>query len=249
MDELFPLLKYQSAAISCDDPWEPARQSAIDRRVVLACVAVACAIAALWYYFGYSASSAPERHGPRVTETRWPRTTSSPETRVSTVAPQHLQQEGQSQQQQWQTNDVAANSIVIMPELPVVANTRPVDPAAQQREAQERQRQQAEAVRLQQERAKQEQKARGQDVIIPLDQEMIIYVAGMPLHVKVHDNDVTSFDVWINGLRYREVAKQKGITQSRTDETLIYNTGRAHLYYVWEQSGKLNHCLLRVRED
>jgi hypothetical protein len=67
--------------------------------------------------------------------------------------------------------------------------------------------------------------------------------------VKIHDNDVTSFDVWAGGQWRREVPKQKGITQSGTDETLIYNTGRARLYYVWEQSGKLNHCLLRVRED
>ena len=67
--------------------------------------------------------------------------------------------------------------------------------------------------------------------------------------MKIHENDVTSFDVWINGSHRREVPKQKGITQSRTDETLIYDGGRARLYYVWEPSGKLNHCLLRVRED
>ena len=35
---------------------------------------------------------------------------------------------------------------------------------------------------------------------------------------------------------------------SGTDEALIYNNGRASLYYVWELSGQLNHCRLRVRE-
>lgn len=35
---------------------------------------------------------------------------------------------------------------------------------------------------------------------------------------------------------------------TRTDETLIYSTGATALYYVWEISGTLNHCLLRVRE-
>jgi len=245
VDELFPLLKYQSATISWDEPWEPVRRPAIDRTVILACIAVALAIVALWFY-AHDSSSA---YRAPVSETRRPRTTSTPETGVPTVAPQRLPQAQRPQQQQWQTDDVAANSIVIRPELPFVANARTVDPAAQQREAQERQRQQSELARVQQERAKQEEKARGQDVIIPLDREMIISISGMPLHVKIHDNDVTSFDVWINGSRRREVPKQKGITQSRTDETLIYNGGRALLYYVWEPSGKLDHCLLRVRED
>jgi hypothetical protein len=75
-----------------------------------------------------------------------------------------------------------------------------------------------------------------------------VNVGGTGVSVKIHDNDVTSFDVWINGQWRREVPKQKGITQSRTDETLIYDSGRARLYYVWEISGRINHCLLRVRD-
>jgi hypothetical protein len=121
--------------------------------------------------------------------------------------------------------------------------------AAQQREAEGRQRRQAELARLQEERARQEQKARGQDVIIPLDQYSVVNVGGLGISMKIHDNDVTSFDVWIGGQWLRAVPKQKGITQSGTDETLIYNTGRARLYYVWEISGELNHCRLRVREN
>ena len=98
-------------------------------------------------------------------------------------------------------------------------------------------------------RANLERKVAGQDVIIPLDEDMIISHGGMSVRVKIHDNDVTSFDVWINGAWHREVPKQKGITHSGTDETLIYSSGGAQLYYVWELSGKLNHCRLRVRED
>jgi hypothetical protein len=93
-----------------------------------------------------------------------------------------------------------------------------------------------------------EQKAAGRDQHVPLDQWQIVNVGGEGLHVKIHDNDVTSFDVWINYGPRREVTKEKGITHSGTDETLIYSNGRAALYYVWEISGRLNHCLLRVRD-
>ncbi len=67
--------------------------------------------------------------------------------------------------------------------------------------------------------------------------------------VRVHDNNVMSFDIWVNGRRYREVRKEKGISHSRTDETFVYSNGRASLYYVWEISGEINSCLLRVREN
>jgi hypothetical protein len=249
VDELFPLLKYQPPTINCYEPWQPVRRSPIDRTVVLACTAVALAIAALWFYLAHDSSPTSSTYRARASGTRWTTTNSTSETRVPFVAPERPPEERRPHQQQWQTNGVAANSIVITPEVRVVANTRPVDSAAQQREAQEQQRRQAELARLQEERAKQEQRARGEDVIIPLDQYRVVNVGGVGVSVMIHDNDVTSFDVWINGLRHREVPKQKGITQSRTDETLIYDNSRARLYYVWEISGELNHCRLRVRED
>ena len=92
-------------------------------------------------------------------------------------------------------------------------------------------------------------KAEGTDVICPLDQTIPVNVGGLSVTVKIHDNDVTTFDAWINGHRMHEVQKQKGISHSRTDETLLYQNGGASLYYVWEISGELNHCLLRVREE
>jgi hypothetical protein len=248
VDELFPLLKYRSATIDCDQPWQPIQRSAIDRSLVLACVAVALVIAALWFYLAHDSNPTSSTYRTPVSETRWPPTTSAPQTSAP-IASQRLPQRQQLQQQQWQSNGMASNSIVITPELPVATNTNAVDGAARQREAQERQRQQAESARLQEERAKQEQKARGQDVVLPLDQYHTVNVGGVGVSVKIHDNDVTSFDVWINGQWHRAVPKQKGISHSGTDETLIYNAGHACLYYVWEISGTLNHCRLRIRED
>ncbi len=66
--------------------------------------------------------------------------------------------------------------------------------------------------------------------------------------VRVLDNDVTSFDVCINGAWHRDVKKEKGLSHSGTDETLIYTDSGASLYYVWEISGELNSCRLRVRD-
>lgn len=132
----------------------------------------------------------------------------------------------------------------------------------QERAAQERlraaqnAREQLQVARLAQDRAAAEkkeretQKAAGRTERIPLDQSSVVpNVGGSDVTVKIHDNDVTSFDVWINGDRRRQVRKQKGITNSRTDETLIYSNSRARLYYVWEISGKPNGCLLRVRDE
>ncbi len=55
--------------------------------------------------------------------------------------------------------------------------------------------------------------------------------------------------VWINGQRLRNVVKENVVTHSGTDETLIYRNGVASLYYVWEISGQLDSCLLRLREN
>jgi hypothetical protein len=203
IDELFPLLKYQPATISCVSSWEPAGPSPKTWALVFAFLVAACGIAALWYHFGYAANSVPERH--RVTETRWPRTitTSTTADPFLSVAPQ--------------TTEAVRGAAPTTYALSTTAEASHAQLATQQREAQERQRQQAELTRLQEERARQEQKARGQDVIIPLDQYCTVNVGGVGVRVKIHDNDVTSFDVWINGQWRREVPKQKGITQSGTD--------------------------------
>jgi hypothetical protein len=236
VDELFPLLKYESATISYDSPCGPANPSPKTWGLVFAFLIAVCGIGALWYYFGYAASSTPESNPLRVTETRWPKTvsTNSAPDSLTSVAVEPSQR-----------SESAATTYATQS----TAEATRIQPAAQQRQAAEQQRQETSLAQLQEERARQEEKARGQDTIIPLDQYRVVNVGGVGVSVKVHDNDVTSFDVWINGTPYREVRKQKGITQSGTDETLIYNAGRARLYYVWELSGQLNHCRVRVRED
>ena len=122
--------------------------------------------------------------------------------------------------------------------------------------AAQRARAQTQAARLAQDRVAAErserelQRAAARTEWIPLDQPSIVRnVGGADVTVKIHDNDVTSLDAWINGNRRRQVTKGKGISGSRTDETLLYSNGRARLYYVSEISGKPNHCLLRVRDE
>ncbi len=90
-------------------------------------------------------------------------------------------------------------------------------------------------------------RAAGEEIILQLDTDSIVRLGGSSVTVKIHDNDIVSLDVWINGVCRRELKKEKGITGSRTGETLLYANGRASLYYVWDISGKLNHCRLRVR--
>ena len=100
-----------------------------------------------------------------------------------------------------------------------------------------------------QRRQAQAERAAGRDIIFALDHEALVDVGGSAVRLRVHDNDVTSIDYWLNRAWYRDVKKQKGTNGSRTDETLLYTNSRASLYYVWELSGALNHCRLRVREN
>ncbi len=107
---------------------------------------------------------------------------------------------------------------------------------------------QTESIRAANKRKKlEEERAAGTDHHIPLDQNYYVTMPGGGVWIKIHDNDVTTFDVSINGAWRRNVRKEKGISHSGTDETYIYGSGGSSLYYVWEISGKLNHCLLRVR--
>ena len=244
IDELFPLLKYQSTTFVYDEPARPDALAPENRGPILAGIFALAALAVFWFWFKQDSPAVQPDTRPRVTETRWSRTTP-----VQNVAPQPFRQSPPRQQQQWQTNQVVVTPPASTTELPRVVDNRQAQPAAQQQEAEERQRRQTEYTRAQEERARQEHKARGQDIILPLDRDMVVTVGGVGVRVKIHDNDVTTFDVWINGQWLRAVPKQKGVSHSGTDETLLYDNDRARLYYVWEPSGKLNHCLLRVRDN
>ena len=232
VDELFPLLKYQSfwpALYYPPDPDVPSKRTWI---LVFVLLATSVASLALWSYFDHDVTVPGPRN--RVTASGWPRTISL------TRAPDILVRQPPVDEEHKVTSSVVVEAF----ETPVARQQRQV--AEPRRQAEPRAPEQAQ---VQAERAAGERKAASQDSIIPLDRETPVNVGGYIVNVMIHENDTTSFDVWINGLRRREVPKQKGITGSRTDETLIYGSGRARLYYVWEISGKLNHCLVRVRED
>jgi hypothetical protein len=232
IDELFPLLKYQPSGPALYYSREPDSFSARTWILIVALLAAAVAAVALWYYFASDATAHPPR--THVTDSRWPRTI------AATRAPDVLTRQPPTDEE-----------VTVAPPVLVEAFQPPAAP--QQRQLTEPRRhveQRApDYAQVQAERAAAERKAAGQDAIIPLDRETPVNVGGYVVNVMIHDNDTTSFDVWINGWRRREVPKQKGITGSRADETLIYSSGRARLYYVWEISGELNHCRLRVRED
>jgi hypothetical protein len=215
--------------------------------LIIGAVGAGCAaILFCWYYFSINKTEA-------VTQSA--RTTSSwPQTHSVTNSQPQVTRQAPLTTTSTPYGVTYVQPATTSPDAPayVSRNTAAIQEAQlaeQRRQAEERQRAQIERERLAAERARQEEKARGQDMVIPLDEYHTINVGGVAVSVKIHDNDVTSFDVWTNGQWRREVPKQKGITHTRTDETLIYDAGRSRLYYVWEPSGKLNHCLLRVREQ
>jgi hypothetical protein len=251
IDELFPLLKYQSTGPSSCYSCETEARSGKTSILIFALLVAAIVAVAFWYFFASDVARRTDPARPLVTVHHWPKTIPSTSSSVATIPSRQ------------QTANIATTApVTVYAPLttieaakettymaPSTIDSQQAQVAEQRRQAEQAQREQIERDRLQTERARQEQKAIAQDSIIPVDRDMIVNVGGTGIAVKIHDNDTTSFDVWINGWRRREVPKQKGITGSRTDETLIYSGGNARLYYVWELSGKLNHCRLRVRED
>jgi hypothetical protein len=248
IDELFPLLKYHAPLNFSYERPESNRESRFRRSIVAICLVVAVATTLVVYLFSQSHSSSDRRISAIDSE--------------STLAkPSHTRRAPVSFTQPIQNTISASNT---SPSSYANANpvvSRPVEQAQPQAairlaEAQrilEQARRDQAAVAQQramheQKRLEQEKSA-GKDQHVLLDHWQTVNVGGYSVSVMIHDNDTTSFDVWINyGVR-REVKKEKGITHSGTDETLIYSSGRASLYYVWEISGRLDHCLLRVRDN
>jgi hypothetical protein len=233
IDELFPLLKYDSSGQLFSQSAKPDSSRTLDRTLaaVMAVFVISAGVLAFYFY------PRSENRGPRDVailekamrpSTRVDISPAENEAPVNTTRPTVLTQ-----------SDTASREARL----------------AQERLDAQRQREQFQA-KLAQDRADAaqselaQQKAAGRNEVVPLDQFTLIPdVGGSSVTVKIHDRDITSFDVWIEGGVRRGVVKQKGNTGSRTDETLIYQNGRARLYYVWEISGKLNCCLLRVREE
>ena len=239
IDELFPLLKYQSCGPAMYESEARSTPSAKSRILILLFFAAACAVVMLWLHF---ASNAAQSDSPiNMARADWPRTIQS----APPPAPQAVAEQPRDYQ------------VAVAPPVTVEAARETVPPqqtqlARERTIAEQRQREQiqAENNRRAAEAAERERKAAGKDIIFPLDQDLVVQnVGGSAVDLRIHEIDVTSFDVRVNGAWRRNVPKHKGISGSGTDETPIYGNGRANLYYVWEISGRLNNCLLRVRDE
>ncbi|MGI8432242.1 MAG: hypothetical protein ACR2MW_08140, partial [Chthoniobacterales bacterium] len=232
LDEIFPLLKYDARAYSVT----PEERESLSRSMTSA-----LASALIVLLLGSIAFSAWERSRP-------------------------LERDGSFVTHRHQRTSVATPAAFVWPANKVSFQPTPYRASVTDRtrfnqerlDAEHRQREQtardqaalAERMRAETEqRTREAQKAAGTDYHVPLDENYYIPMPGAGVWVKVHDDDVTSFDIWINGARYRDVPKEKGITHSRTDEKFVYNNGSASLYYVWEIAGEINHCMLRVRQN
>jgi hypothetical protein len=233
IDELFPLLKYDSSGKFFSQSVQWHRSRSLDRTLAVI-IAVFVVLAGLLAFYFHSRS-----------ETRGPRDAATLEATVRPSTQVDIKPAG---------NNGSVNTTE--PDRLTQTETSSRESRLAQERVNTQRQQQFQAAKLAQDRAEaarrelERQKAAGRNKVIPLDQDTFISdVGGLGVTVKIHDNDVTSFDVWINGTRRRGVIKQKGITGSTVDETLIYQNGRARLYYVWEISGTLNSCLLRVRDE
>lgn len=258
IDELFPLLKYEVSGSASSKIGESASVSS--RTWLLPFLLWAggiLALALMIYFFSHSDGeidgvSLPNHLGKRTRPAEIPPATSyTTQNSRAAVKAFPSADEVTPSEDQWDGTSVVQPNSYEGPRPSVAAQETRL--AQEHLRAEQWQREQAQATKERanaEVRERERQKVAGRNVIVPLGQNTIIRnVGSSDVFVKIHDNDVTSFDVWINGAWRREVIKQKGISGSRTDETLIYSNGRASLYYVWEISGTLNHCLLRVRDE
>lgn len=236
IDEVFPLLKYDSSRQSFYQPTELPNSQIRNRALAIVISVLVISAVSLALYFALQGETQALR------DAAIPTVTAKPSARAATNLPP------------------VSNAIASATNP---ANLTQSENSSQQaRLAQEhlnaarKQRDQAQADRFAQDRINAERReldqrrAAGRTERIPLDQFTIVRnVGGLDVTVKIHDHDITTIDVWTGYGGPLQMTKQKGITGTGTDETLIYSNGRARLYYVWEISGKLNHCLLRVRDE
>jgi hypothetical protein len=235
VDELFPLLKYDSSRQSFYQ--SPERHSLNARNLVLAIAISALAISVVFALY-----LALRGEGHAIKDAAMAEVRAKPPERVATSFPVVNGRSVDTSANLAQSEDFSRQARLAQERLAAAQRQREQAEAAQLRLAQDR----ANA----EQRERELQKAAGRTQRIPLDQFATIHnVGGSDVTVKIHDHDITDIDVWTPSGGPFRMTKQKGISNSRTDETLIYRNARAALYYVWEISGRLDHCLLRVRDD
>jgi hypothetical protein len=248
IDELFPLLKYHAPLNFSYQPPESNSESRFRRSIVGMCLLGATAATIVIYLFCQNQTS-PDRRITAIDSISMPATPSH--VRRAPVRSAQAIQNTISASNTSASSYSNVNPVAIRP-VEQTQSEAAIRLAEAQRILEQARRDQAVAAQqraMHEQKRLEQEKAAGKDQHVLLDQWQTVNVGGYSVSVMIHDNDTTSFDVWINyGVR-REVKKEKGITHSGTDETLIYTNGRASLYYVWEISGRLDHCLLRVRDD
>lgn len=251
IDELFPLLKYDSSIHSYYEASEAHSSFSRNPTILLLILTLATTALVLIGYFTLGSGSRSTTSLPIV------RSPQSGNSSSSIMTGSKL--DGGTSQARLTGGTIRGVAPLSQPLQPDIHGSWQRARAAEERsDVERRQREQlqrdqaalADQARLNANRQRQEaERAAGTDYHVPLNEDYQLSMAGSWVRVRIHDNDVTSFDAWIDGVHYREVRKEKGISHSRTDETFLYSNGRASLYYVWEISGRLNHCLLRVREN
>lgn len=241
IDELFPLLKYETSTISMSqDDGQSAKAQRTRILMLFLFMAPATAGALLWFCFASNAVGRVERADP--TASNWPKIISP-----AAAAPpsDNRARAGQKQATPEQVNRTATLPVNSAAALRETIGPQAARFAQGRLDVDQKQREQNQAEQIELER----RKALGRDVVVLLDQFTVVHDVGeSSVTLKIHDEDVATLDVWINSSFPVRLSKQKGITGSGTDETLIYTNSRARLYYVWEISGRLNHCRLRVRD-
>jgi hypothetical protein len=249
IDELFPLLKYHTPLQFSYQPAESNNEAWHRRSIVVAICLVAAAATTLMVHLLSQSQSSSDRQITAIDSISMPAT------------PSHVRRAPVRSAEPIQNTISASNTSASSYSNVNPVASRPVEQtqseaairlAEAQRILEQARRDQAVAAQqraMHEQKRLEQEKAAGTDQHVLLDHWQTVNVGGYSVSVKIHDNDTTSFDAWINSTQYRELKKQKGITGSGTDETFIYGNGRASLYYVWEISGRLDHCLLRVREN
>jgi hypothetical protein len=213
IDEVFPLLKYQTSWQFSYELPETSGELQSHRAVITwVGAAVASAAALLIYHWGARPIV------PGMTTIDQP-ISAQPRTVAYRSQPSSLSSASASE-----------TMVVVPPEQPETQSAirlaeanRVAEQARREQLAQKEQQKHLEAARQQQ--LLQQQKAAGRDEHVPLDEWQIVTVGGEAVRVKIHDNDVTSFNVCINSERPVQMPKTHGITHSQTDETLIYSKG------------------------
>ena len=101
--------------------------------------------------------------------------------------------------------------------------------------------------RAQQQRA-QSQKSAEREFSLPLGTYTSLNVGGYRHRIAVHDDGPDEIRVIVDYGRPVRFQKRSGF-EGRDIETLIFSNGSAHLYYVNTISDHVGHCTLRLRDE